>query len=468
MKHQRLQPLSWRLALMMVGVALVVTGMFAVALFLSARSDLTPLTAKRAAQIETSISQVAARAYQATNSWEHADLKGVLKVATEDGVRISILNNQGKVLAQGGARIAGKPAPVQLIAIQSDRSIVGDFRLTFPGTYTETWATVDRRLLAAAGIIGALSVLLGLIVALVIARRVTRPLRTLAATVASVNEGNTDARVGHVSSVDELQSLAEGFDTLADTLQRQDELRRAMVADVAHELRNPVAVLQAACEAMVEGVAEPTAGLAASMLEEVRRIGRRIADLDALAAAESAHFRMTRERVDLAQVALDATVSARQVLRDAGVAVSTSLVRSVVLGDRDRLHQVVSNLLLNAAKHTPFGGEVLVSVRPEGSNAVLRVSDTGVGIPPDELPHVFERFWRGRHASVTHGSGVGLAIVAELVRAHRGEVEVASTVGMGTEFTVRIPLAAPRQRGWSPDPPVQLDDATAPVASLSS
>ncbi|MGH9092064.1 MAG: sensor histidine kinase [Acidimicrobiales bacterium] len=121
------------------------------------------------------------------------------------------------------------------------------------------------------------------------------------------------------------------------------------------------------------------------------------------------------------------------------MALTTSLAPATVLGDRERLHQVMTNLLVNAAKFTPAGGSVHVTVSRRGDEAVARVSDTGIGIEPQELEHVFDRFWRGVGSVGTPGSGVGLAIASELVRAHRGSITVRSDVGRGTDVEVRLP-----------------------------
>src|SRR5712691_265639 len=174
---------------------------------------------------------------------------------------------------------------------------------------------------------------------------------------------------------------------MADTLDREEQLRRNLVADVAHELRTPIAVLQAGHEALLDGMAEPTPD----------------------------HLASLRDEVLLAPV---------QVLADAG-----------------RLHQVIANLLTNALKFTPAGGRVTIQAGPAGGEAVLRMTDTGAGIPADELPRIFDRFWRGRQASRTSGSGIGLAVAAELARAHGGALTAISSQGHGTQMTLTLPRA---------------------------
>lgn len=236
----------------------------------------------------------------------------------------------------------------------------------------------------------------------------------------------------------ELMTRMHAFDRMAAALAREDELRRALVADVAHELRTPVTILRAACEEMVDGLASPTIERISSLHDEVLRLGRVVEDLGALASADAASLRLDLRPLDLSAVARDVADLLEPRFAGAGLALTTSLTPVSVDGDATRLHQVVLNLLTNALKFTPAGGTVTVTVEPQDRLARLEVTDTGPGIDPDELPHVFERFWRGRDAERAGGSGIGLAVVAQLVLAHRGRVDVTSEPGRGTTFTVLL------------------------------
>lgn len=446
------QPYAIRLALVMTGVALTVVVLFAAIAVLVTRSGFDQLSARRAVAIETAIVRAASHAYGRAGGWSQVDLGPVLALSTQDNVQVEVLDARGHRVGSRGHTLPGGPAPAQLLAVPYRGRVVGDIRLMLPSAYDASLTTLLWHRLALAGAAaGGVSIALGLGVALAVGRRVTHPLRDLAAAVRSVNAGDTGVRVGHVTSALELESLAAGVDELAATLDRQEQLRRNLVADVAHELRTPVSVLQAACEAIVDGVAAPSVEMAASMLEEVHRLGRRIADLDSLVAAETAGLRLARQPVMLSAVAAHAAQAAQPSFAEAGVSLHTALQPCLVEGDPDRLDQVITNLLRNAVKFTPAGGAVDLSVEPSGSDAVVRVTDTGIGIPADDLAMVFGRFWRGRQQPGTAGSGIGLAIVAELVRAHRGEVAVTSEVGAGSTFTVRIPLAPAGARQPVPD-----------------
>jgi two-component system, OmpR family, sensor histidine kinase BaeS len=164
-------------------------------------------------------------------------------------------------------------------------------------------------------------------------------------------------------------------------------------------------------------------------------------DLQTLAAADAATLQLSLRRCDLAEVTAAAAGSLVGRFEAAGLAVRQQLAPAWVMADPRWLHQVITNLLTNALKFTPAGGQVTIQSRTAGASAVLQVTDTGAGIPADELPHIFERFWRGRQAAQTSGSGIGLAVAAELARAHGGQLTVASEPGRGTEMTLTLPAA---------------------------
>ena len=283
--------------------------------------------------------------------------------------------------------------------------------------------------------------LLALLVGLGVSRRITRPVTRLIEVVRAMGDGDRTARVGGIRAPDELRELALTFDWMADTLARQDKLRRDVVADVAHELRTPVAILQAGHEALLDRVVEPTPAQLSSLRDEVLRLTRMVDDLQTLAAAEAAALHLTRTPCDLAGIAAAAADSMAAQFCAADLTLERALTPVTVLADPGRMHQIIINLLGNALKFTPSGGHVTLCAGPSGGRAVLSVSDTGYGIAGDELPLIFDRFWRGKAASVAAGSGIGLAVVAELVRGHQGQVTVTSTPAQGTQVHVSFPLA---------------------------
>ncbi len=256
-----------------------------------------------------------------------------------------------------------------------------------------------------------------------------------------------------------MRELALTYDRMADVVDSQDETRRNLVAYLAHELRTPISVLQASTEAMMDGVIEATPGQLESLRGQAVKLGQLVDRLQRLASAGAAATQLPTRPQNLADVAAATADGLASVVRGAGIRLSLRLKPVQVQCDQDRIREVVTNLLTNAAKFTPRGGQIVVETGPSGTQAMLRVSDTGVGIPPEDLPHITTRFYRGRGTSGISGSGLGLAIVDELVRAHHGTMAISSEPGKGTQVTILLPLESlitqprPRQRASPPQPP---------------
>jgi two-component system, OmpR family, sensor histidine kinase BaeS len=369
-------------------------------------------------------------------------LSPVLDLAARIGADVQVRNLAGQVVAHSagfGAR-AGSPRYRAAVTARSER--VGEAVVRFTGSGLGSadralQTSLQRAIAGAAG----LAALLALATGLIVARRITRPVEQIITVTRAMGRGERTARVGPVAAPGEVGELATAFDQMADTLDRQEQLRHDLVADFAHELRTPIAVLQAGHEALLDGAAEPTPDQLASLRDEVLRLARMISDLQTLAAADAAALHLSLRPCDLAGVAATAADSLAGRFEAAGITFERRLAAAGILADPRWLHQVITNLLTNALKFTPEGGHVTISAGPAGPDAVLQVTDTGTGIPADELPRIFDRFWRGRQASQTSGSGIGLAIAAELTRVHGGQLTASSQFGHGTQMTLTLPLA---------------------------
>ncbi len=274
-----------------------------------------------------------------------------------------------------------------------------------------------------------------------VVRQLTRPVAALTEAAHSFAAGDRDTVVRE-RGVGELGELADAFEQAVAAVRRAEAGRSQMAADVAHELRTPLAALQAGLEELRDGLAPADAEALARLHDQALRVGRIVGDLDALFAAEGSTREVRREPVDLAEVAHREVEARSAQLRGAGLDVQLEAPAPVVVsGDRERLHQVVGNLLQNCVQHCRPGDAVVVSVRMSGAAAELVVADSGPGIAPDHVPHVFERFWRGPGQDATSGSGLGLAVVRSLVHAHQGEVVLDSDGRSGTTVTVTLPPA---------------------------
>jgi two-component system sensor histidine kinase BaeS len=434
--------LGLRLALAFLGVALAAVAVLAGLTAAFAAADVSALANRQRTELTSAIAVAAAASWEREDSWASADLAPVLDLAAQTGADVQIRDLAGRVVAASPGFAAQRSAPQFSAVVMVRGRTAGHAVVRFTGSGL---AGADRSLqialLRAISSGAGVAALLALLTGLAVARRITRPVERIIAVTRAMGSGERSARVGQVTAPGELRELATAFDQMADTLARQEQLRRDLVADVAHELRTPVAVLQAEHEAMLDGVTEPTPDQLVSLRDEVLRLARMVNDLQTLAAADAAALQLSRRRCDLADVAGDAAASMAGRFDAAGITLQRRLAAADVLADPHWLHQVITNLLTNALKFTPEGGRVTVQGGPSGPDAILTVTDTGTGIPADELPRIFDRFWRGRQASQTSGSGIGLAVAAELAQAHGGRLTASSQPGLGTRMTLTLPLA---------------------------
>ncbi|MGH3150598.1 MAG: sensor histidine kinase [Streptosporangiaceae bacterium] len=432
--------LGLRLALAFISVALAAVGLVAGLTAGFAATDVSALATQQRVQLTNAIAVAAAVAWDRHDSWANAALSPVLDLAAKTGADVQIRDASGHVVrsSPGYATQTGQVYSAPLVA-SGERAGEAYVRFTGSGLGGADHALEIDLLRAIAGAAG-LAALVALLTGLAAARRITRPVEQIIAVTRAVGRGQRRARVGQLRAPDELRELASAFDQMADTMDRQEQLRRDLVADVAHELRTPIAVLQAGHEALLDEVAEPTPEHLASLRDEVLRLARMVSDLQTLAAADAAALRLSRRSCDLADLAGTAADSLSSQFEAAGITVTRQLAAAEVLGDPRWLHQVITNLLTNALKFTPPGGRVMVQAGPRAVEAVLTVTDTGAGIPVDELPRIFDRFWRSPQAAQVSGSGIGLAVAAELAQAHGGRLSARSQPGQGTEMTLVLPL----------------------------
>ncbi len=434
-------PIGLRLTLAFVAVALAAVALIAVLTAVFAAADVSHLAGQQQRQLTRAMTVAAGGAWDRASTWRGADLQPVLEVGARIGADVRVADDAGRAVAvsPGFARGTG-PVRQDEVVVRGRRVGTVAVRLTGAGL-----AAADNALRAAlwraiAGAAG-LAALLALLVGLGVSRRITRPVARLIEVARAMGHGDRAARVGEIRAPDELRELAGTFDWMAETMARQEQLRRDVVADVAHELRTPVAVLQAGHEALLDQIVEPTPAQLSSLRDEVFRLARMVDDLHTLAAAEAAALQLTLAPRDLAEIAAAAADSMAARFDAAGLILRRQLTPVTVMADAGRMHQVITNLLGNALKFTPRGGRVTLEAGPAGGRAVLSVSDTGAGIAAAEQPQIFDRFWRGKEAAGTAGSGIGLAIVAELIRAHDGQVEVISAPAQGTQIIVSLPRA---------------------------
>lgn len=293
----------------------------------------------------------------------------------------------------------------------------------------------------AAWTIAGLALALAALVALVLARVFLQPLKRVAAATHRLAAGDYGTRVA-VTSRDELGRLAEDFNRLAQALQRNEDLRRRFMADVSHELRTPIAVLRAGLEALEDGVRPLTGEAVASLHGEVVALGKLVEDLYQLALSDTGALSYRKERSDVADVLEQTLASFAARLSERRLSVEKQIPAGLTaMADADRLAQAFRNLLENSARYTDPGGTVRVTARRNGAGVEIDLEDSAPGVPPEALPHLFERFYRveGSRSRANGGAGLGLAIVRSVVEAHGGGIEAAASSLGGLRVTISLP-----------------------------
>ena len=290
------------------------------------------------------------------------------------------------------------------------------------------------------------AIAVALLLTFFLSRRISAPIRALTVTARKLGQGDFSQRV-QVKDKSEVGELAQAFNFMASDLERAEQVRRTMVADVAHELRTPLSNVRGYLEAIRDGVVKPDAATICSLEEEAILLSRLVDDLQDLSLAEAGKLELICQAEDIAEL-INQTVAAMQAQAiTKGVSLSIDLPQGLppVNIDSQRISQVLRNLLENAVAHTDKGGSITVTAAQQDDWVEVSIVDTGEGIPPDDLPNIFERFYRvdKSRARATGGSGLGLTIAKRLVKTHGGRIEVQSELGKGSRFSFTVPVALP-------------------------
>lgn len=291
----------------------------------------------------------------------------------------------------------------------------------------------------------AASVLASAAASLFVAHRIVEPLERMIETSRRIAEGRYQDRI-EISDDYEISHLAASLNSMAATLERTEQQRRELMGNVAHELRTPLTTIKGYMEALSDGVIPADAAAFALVREEAERLSRLVRDLQDLSRLEESGTTLHQVPVLLADLVQSAVEKMRPLCDELGVRLTVLLAPHLptLQLDYDRMQQVLLNLLDNAAHYTGRGGTIQVEAIDEGGTASISITDTGVGIAPEHLSHIFTRFYRvdKSRSRAAGGSGIGLTIARGLVEAHEGTLTAESTPGIGTRFTIRLPIAA--------------------------
>ena len=424
-------------------VSVAVTGVFAQhavdrELGAFAKRDLPQAAARVAAH--------AAFGYRREGGWTRAWVVQLARVERSEKRELVVEDAAGRVLPGSVPAVPpnSEAADVVVGGRTVGRVVTGRRTGAGPGSgeglNTQLKSRLGERLVEAGVLAGVLALMLALIVAL----RMARPLHRLTDVARRMAHGEIETRAVGSGGPRETTELARTLDRLAAALRRQDELRRATVADIVHELRNTLVGVVGRIEALQDGMVADEQTALERTARDARRLNRLVDDVLLLAEAQKPSLLVRKRPVDVQEVASERGSAFADRFADRGIAFTCTTAPARVEGDSERLAQIVDNLLSNALRYTDPGGTVSLRLAVRQGEAVLQVSDSGIGIAPEYLGRIFDRFWRDPTARVrvAEGSGVGLALVRDLALSHDGRVEVESRPGKGSTFSVYLPIAA--------------------------
>jgi len=292
--------------------------------------------------------------------------------------------------------------------------------------------------------VGLVAAAVALVIGLILTRQITRPVRALISGARHLTKGELSYRVD-VKSRDEIGELADSFNIMASSLEKGEQSRRQLTADIAHELRTPLTVIEGTVDGIIDGVFQPDTEHLRSIKEQTSLLTHLISDLRDLSLAESGQLKLNLAPMDMVELVrrMVSNYEINALEKNVRIKLEEATQIPEIRIDPVRMEQVISNLLTNAIRHTPSGGSITVTIKNYEGGLAISVADTGEGIAPEGLPHVFERFYRSgsSRSRKEGGTGLGLAIVKQMVEAHGGKVWVESKMGTGSIFSILLPFS---------------------------
>lgn len=457
--------LRTRLSLSYVLVALILVGMISILsnVFLE-RQFREYIITKQEATNENIVSMIQQQYNSKDNTWNTGAIESIGINALEQGLIIKVTDKEGhtvwdatihnsglcsQMLDHMSRNMASRYPDFQGKYVESsyrmilDPSQTGNVYIGYYGPFyfTDNELAFINTLNKILVLVALFSLLLALLAGTFTAKRFSKPISEAVATAREIGRGNYNIRIDEKSNTEEIDELTATINDLAQNLNRQEKLRRRLTGDMAHELRTPMATLQSHMEAMIDGIWEADSARLKSCHDEIVRINRMVGDLENLARYESESLVLNKGNFDLTELLQTIINNFQAEFHKKNVHLGIKGETCPIFADRDKIAQLIINLLSNALKYSLNGGKVEVTARLLQEQAELKIRDNGIGIDPEDLPHIFERFYRADKSRnrITGGSGVGLAIAKAIAEAHGGQISVTSAVNKGTEFTVSLP-----------------------------
>jgi len=447
--------LQFRLLLAFTLVVVVTIGATFFFIYRTTRSEIGQFEQRvedvRADRMEALLAQY----YHQQDSWEGIQ-PFIEQWGNLHGWRIILTDNQGTVIADSQGNLTGEPyqadAPGRAVLTPWGGDAIGTlytspelfpragFSQPPPPSTPVLYLAIGRFFIWG----GLVAVAIAVALAFFLSRRTLAPIKALTLASERLGRGDFSQRV-QIKDKGELGELAQTFNSMAGDLERAEKLRKNMVADVAHELRTPLSNIQGYMEALRDGMMKPDKENINSLYEEASLLSRLVDDLQELSLAEAGELKLVRQPEDIGELIRQAAAAVEAQEKTKGLSLAVELPEKLppVNIDSRRIGEVLRNLLENAAAHTSQGDTITVAAKQRDKLVEVSVTDTGEGIPAEELPNIFERFYRvdKSRTRATGGSGLGLTIAKRLVEAHGGRIEVQSEAGKGSRFAFTIPVA---------------------------
>lgn len=449
-----------RLAVIFISISLVSVIIISLIANISTGIMFKNYVSEKQIKRNTAMKSILINSYDKTQSFSKAALDEVDMYAMMDDLKIKITDTKGNILWSSNYLEHHKmietlnkmedynPSVKNYIEnklpIIKDNETIGMLIIGFNGEYSMSYSdigfisSINKWLIISAFI----SVVIAFLLSILVSKKIAVPITKATEIAHSIKVGNLKKRLNFDTGTLEIAEFADTINHLAESLEEQEKLRRQLTSDVAHELRTPLATLQSHTEAILDGVWEPTKDRIESIHEEIVRISKLVKDIEKLTAIENESITLEKENFDLVNLAISISKNFEAAIKKNGMEIVIEGKPPIeIIADKDKLSQVLTNLISNAIKYTEAGGEIRIIVNKNTDNTQIIVKDTGTGIDNEHLQYIFERFYRADNSRTraTGGAGIGLAITKSIVEAHDGNIKVKSKKGVGTEFIILLP-----------------------------
>lgn len=403
--------------------------------------------------------------YDMSSSWEEKELEIIGMNALQKGLIVELKDETGTLIWSAfehndglcHAMISNMYSNMQSYSmnwkgsyeekfydLKIDNKVIGKLTTGYVGPYyfSDEELIFIKALNSIIFVVGIGSISIAFLLGYIMSDKISKPLNKMAGKASALSLGQYKERLDEVSTTREINMLSGAINKLSDALEYKENLQKRLIQDVAHELRTPLTSIQGSMEAMMDGIWEMNTERLSSCYEEIIRLKRMIGSIETLSRVENDNVIMNKETFDISNLISSILLNYESELYSKNMNANFTENSVYIYGDKDKLTQVINNLLSNAIAYSKDGSSIHISLEEEMDKVVIRMKDRGVGISKEDLPHVFERFYRvdKSRSRNTGGLGIGLSITKGIITAHEGNIEVNSELGKGTEFIIKLPI----------------------------